>query len=91
MKTETLSQAIEFALNIPNVKLGISRLEAHPERFIIQSLSAAVMDYHTSIIKVLVNFAEKPGNGNILEDAEVIIRGSDLTNFEVINIKGIEI
>jgi hypothetical protein len=93
MRTETLKQSIEYVLSLPNVQRAVAAMEAtKPLRFIIKSINTAVTDYHNSIITVVVNFEENPSaTGNIPEDIQVTIKGTALVNFQLLDVRGIQV
>jgi len=91
MKTETLNQAIQFVMNLTEVKKHIDDLEALPKRFMIYQVSATVRDYEENIIRVFLNFSEKANPNDYKEDALIDIQGSSLADFKVLHIIPYEI
>ena len=86
MKTETLTQAIQFAINIPEVQKHVKALEALPHRFKIYQIMATVTDYEEMIIRIFLNFSEKSNPNEYKEDALIEIQGSSPTDFKVVRI-----
>jgi len=91
MKTQTLQEAITFVLSIDKIATVIDKLEAQPNRFAISSIAAGVTDYQQSILRVVINFREKPTLVNIKEDIIIELQGSGLQNFKVLGIVGAEL
>jgi len=91
MKTQTLQEAITYVLSIDTIANVINRMEAHPDRFLIASVAVGVMDYHQSILRVVINFREKPTLINIKEDVIIELQGTGLQNFKVLGIVGAEL
>jgi hypothetical protein len=86
MKTETLAQAIQFAMNVPEVQRHIIALEKLPDRFKIHRIMATVTDEAENIIRVFLNFSEKSNPNDYKEDALIDIQGTSPADFKVLDI-----
>ncbi len=86
MKTETLAQAIQFAMNVPEVQRHIQALEKLPNRFKIHRIMATVTNEDENIIRVFINFNEKANPNDYKEDALIDIQGISPADFKVLNI-----
>ena len=86
MKTETLNQAIQFALTVPEVQKHIQALEALPHRFKIYQVMATVANYEEHTIRIILNFSEKGNPNDYKEDALVDIQGTSPADFKVLHI-----
>ena len=86
MKTDTVGQAIQFALNLPEVQRHIKALESLPNRFKIYQVMATVRNYDENIIRVFLNFSEKSNPNEYKEDALIDLQGTSVSDFKVLNI-----
>ncbi len=91
MKTQTLQEAIAYVLSIDKIADVINKLETYPDRFAIASVAVGVTDYNQSIVRVVINFREKPTLVNIKEDVIIELQGTGLQNFKVLGIVGAEL
>jgi hypothetical protein len=91
MKAETVQQAINFVLGTPRVQQYISELEAPPDNFVIFQISASVINYHDSIIRVLINFNERGNPNNFKEDAVIDVRGTNFSDFQILKLGSTQI
>lgn len=91
MKTETLTQAIQFAMNVPEVQRHIVALEKLPHRFKIHRIMATVTDEDTKTIRVLLNFSEKSNPNDYKEDALIDIQGNSPEDFKLLSIIPFEV
>ena len=86
IKTETLQQAIQFVLGTPEAKKYIDEMESSPDTFAIAQISASVIHYNKSIIRVFINFHEKGNPNNFKEDALIDVQGTHFGDFKVLNV-----
>ena len=84
--TDSVRQAIEFALNEPKVKKQIQDLEAPPDKFIIYQVTSTVINYNQNIIRVIINFNEKGNPNSFKEDTLIDIQGTSFSNFKILNL-----
>jgi len=91
MKTETLNQAIQFAMTVPEVQKHIQSLEALPNRFKIYQVIATVTNYEESTIRVFLNFGERGNPNDYKEDALIDIKGNSPADFKVLQITPYEL
>jgi len=91
MKTETIKQAIDFALANAAVKNQIAALEAQPSRFMIYQVVAEVRDHRSGLIWVVINFYESARPDFYREDIIVELQGTSYDNFIIRRINQVQL
>ena len=91
MNTETLGQAIQFALSIPEVQKHIKALEGLPHRFKIHRIMATVTNEEAAIARVFLNFSEKSNPNDYKEDALIDVQVSSPGDFKLLGIMPFEL
>lgn len=91
MKTETIQQAINFVLGTPQAQKYVNDLEAPPHNFEIFEISASVVNYRDSIIRVIINFNERGNPNNFKEDAVIDVQGTNFADFRILKLGSIQI
>jgi len=86
LKTQTLQQAIDFVLGSSAAQKYVRELEAEPDKFVISSITATVVNYQKNIIRILINFNERGNPNNYKEDAMVDVQGTEFSNFKILNV-----
>ncbi|MDB5250679.1 MAG: hypothetical protein JWQ40_5073 [Segetibacter sp.] len=83
MQTESLKQAIDYVLGLPQVQQRIALIESFQQgRFTIAQIGATVIP-NLKIIRVVINYFDKTNLNNLKEDTVCDLSGTDFSNFKV--------